>query len=445
MRYQKRCYHYDRRGCLRKIKGDDSDTQCNCDHRYAHPGDLDWDVLPRNHPPRYSKLSRTPSRSPSPPPIMRSSLKLLPKIPTTSLSKPAPTMTTSALPEAKLTKSKQRLAKQDDKSLSNYIKLKAEYSFYTERYKRLQQMVDIDALSASAFSERIPSREKLVLQQNTLEKRLKSIQTGLREWERISPSNTQDPGLESNLTTLRSLLTELRQKLRAVVSLKNKVNANNGSLASAKSAGKDADGNITMESLPSCFPTPKRKQPMDSLSVDLRECITYLQVTFEQVSQHIVSLEDNGTQMIDVIRLQDSDPDEGTSSATRVALNEIDHLVDHICDELSETAQWLTELSAENAAIDAAHQKLAMNTQKEEAETQKLMRRIDRVQRESEKEDNAIDSLSASLTVYLGRSATPSALTFNAQEAAENLEKPILRLVRNALRHILTIYAQNWL
>jgi hypothetical protein len=234
-------------------------------------------------------------------------------------------------------------------------------------------MIDIDALSSTALSERMPSREKLVLQQNTLEKRLKSIQAGLREWEIIVPLNTQDPGLESNITTLRSLLTELRRKLRSVVSLKKKVNANYRTLPSAQTTGKDADGDNTMD-LPSR--SSKRKRPLDNFSVELREHITYLQATFEKVSQHITSLEDNvklqETQLIEIIRLQAGDQDVGTPSTTHVALNEIDQLVDHICDELSEAAQWLTELSAENAASDVVHQKLGKNTQKGEVEMRKV-------------------------------------------------------------------------
>ncbi|KAF9069605.1 hypothetical protein BDP27DRAFT_1325058 [Rhodocollybia butyracea] len=411
MKKYKRCFFYDSRGRIRKprYEGAHVPESCNC-HKYAHPGDYEWNKLPPSFAPSF--LAKTPSRSPSP-------IPLTPMVP----SPVSPLVTDIWMREREMVTPVSAEEGDQHALLAKLINLQTTYRSLSEQYMNLQQMIS----TGRSFST-----ERLISQRNASGKQLKLVHAQMRDLEQnLLHQLHSDPTLEDKLTLLQNLHDELRRKLCEANDLEKEVGGAKLATASIRAIVKhEVDGDIIMD-VPSSSHNQKRLTGPTDLTV-LEKYISRLQIALGKVTQQVVTVEEDvNVQENELLESMRPALVRRRASVIDVATNEADYLY----NELSQVAQWRADMIEENNVLDAKHQKLIKNTQKQEAELQKLMGRVEILQKEEQKEDKEIENLQASLTAYLGRPGLSEApFPFDPEETAMDLEKQISERVRNIIR-----------
>ncbi|KAE9396062.1 hypothetical protein BT96DRAFT_997104 [Gymnopus androsaceus JB14] len=116
-------------------------------------------------------------------------------------------------------------------------------------------------------------------------------------------------------------------------------------------------------------------------------------------------------------------------------MNDLDTTIDKIHGQLDcQLAKWPADIIAENNRIDAEWETLTKEQDYQEAELQKLVGRLEELQKERERDDDAIENLSAALTSYLNKPISPPDSPFNPDETFIDLEGQIKDIIRQTIR-----------
>ncbi|KAJ4000768.1 hypothetical protein F5050DRAFT_330761 [Lentinula boryana] len=405
----KRCHFYDSRGRPRMQRSGKplyaiNRDGCKCHNVFAHPEDPEWASLSAIPAPRY--LARTPSPSPSPPPTK-------PRTPVVQ---------------------NQPMVKADtdgdfDKALLTLIELKSNYEILSVQHRKLQQILDDTALLPSPLGHHL-STEQLVSRRDTVEKKLKDAYARIQDWEiKSSSKQNLEITIEPEISTLRNLLQEFKVKLVEAESLKKEVEAN---VKRTSTVQMNTDGDILMMDAAAPLKQKQSSPHLHAPSLNIKH-LDLLQNMLSRISEQVSSVEINVATQEQALKdiIQTSSHGQNVTS---VVVDEIHHEVNYFNDELSELAAMTAEIVAEDDKLDLEYQRLLKDREDQEAELQKLLGQVEELQKEHEKDEGDLATLSSSLATYLGRPMSPPSSTFIPEDIEANLEEEITLLVRGAIK-----------
>ncbi|KAF5391450.1 hypothetical protein D9757_001880 [Collybiopsis confluens] len=412
---------YNSRGELRKTPNGYGAPPHPAKCRYIHPDDPEWNRLPPARRPAY--LAKTP-----PPPEYRKPASERIDITPGSDYTSAPLSSSAELPPSSTTNAPHAPtpAKLSEESLLELIELRANYDILLDEQKALDEALRISSSSGPrAIVSRLEARKQEVQKQSN------TVRLRLRDWERrLDSGYVSDPALDSQLALLRNLLSEMSSKMIEADNLQKRLASSSSTSAQEKQEEIDEDGDVVMDK-PGDSSSGKRKNLDLEAAVPAEKRLSYLQETIRKVIHHVTAVEHD-------VNIEEKKVKEIVMTSIKAAsLNQkrkSDDVSDSFDDQLSEIDEYIKEVSAENARLNATRNGLMEKSVKQKDELAKLADRLDKLQKERQEDDLQIKLLSDTLKSFLERPLSPSTSPFQPEDVAADVEERLTPSIKDALR-----------